>query len=407
MPSVIQFQRVSKKFKLSVSRPRSFQEMMVSRRIRAGSEEFWALKDVSFEIQRGETVGLIGPNGTGKSTVLKLINRIIEPTSGRVSAHGRVAGLLELGAGFHPDLTGRENILLNASVLGIPRQVVKRQMDDIIDFADIGSFIDVPVRNYSSGMAMRLGFAITTTLEPEILLIDEILAVGDHSFQRKCLDRLDALRDQGATILFVSHSLDQVQRLCRRAIWMARGEIRVDGDAESVIGMYLDAENPSEVRRFLPQVSVDGGGSTRWGTYQAEITAIELLDRDGQPRSSFMTGDYFRVRMHYQTQLPVSQPAFGLAIYRSDGLHLNGPNSVMEGFDIPAIDGCGYVDYAIDSLPLAAGRYELTVAIYNCDSTVAHDHHHRLYSFEVQNRRSRREEGVVHIPASWQHVSQG
>ncbi len=407
MPPVIQFHRVSKKFKLSPSRPRSFMEMVVNRRVRAGSEEFWALKDISFEIKPGETVGLIGPNGTGKSTVLKLISRIIEPTSGRISTHGRVAGLLELGTGFHPDLSGRENILLNASVLGIPRQVVKRQIDDIIELADIGSFIDVPVRNYSSGMAMRLGFAITTTLEPEILLIDEILAVGDHSFQRKCLKRLDALRHQGVTILFVSHSLDQVQRLCRRAIWMARGEIRADGDAESVIGMYLDAENPSEVRRFLPQVSVDSDGSTRWGTYQVEITAIEFLDRDGRPRSSFVTGDHFCVRMHYQTQVPVSEPTFGLAIYRSDGLHLNGPNSVMGGLDVPAIDGCGYVDYAIDSLPLAPGRYELTVAIYNSDSTVAHDHHHRLYSFEVEDRRLHREEGVVHIPAAWRHFANG
>jgi len=406
MAPVIEFRHVSKRFKLNPFRARSFMDIFVNRRLRANAEEFWALKDVSFEIAPGETVGVIGTNGAGKSTVLKLVNRIVEPTSGRVSTHGHVAGLLELGAGFHPDLSGRENILLNASVLGIPRQVVKRQMDDIIDFADIGSFIDVPVRNYSSGMAMRLGFAITTTLEPEILLIDEILAVGDHSFQRKCLNRLDALRDQGVTILFVSHSLDQVQRLCRRAIWMARGEIRADGDAESVIGMYLDAENPSEVQRFLPRVRMDSEGSTRWGTFQAEITTIEFLDRDGQPRSSFTSGDYFCVRMHYQTQVPVSEPAFGLAIYRSDGLHLNGPNSVMEGLDVPSIDGCGYVDYTIDSLPLAAGRYELTVAIYNRDSTIAYDHHHRLYAFEVRERGSTREEGIVHMPARWRHVPQ-
>jgi hypothetical protein len=150
---------------------------------------------------------------------------------------------------------------------------------------------------------------------------------------------------------------------------------------------------------------VESDGSARWGTYQAEITAIELLDREGQPRSSFVTGDHFCVRMHYQTQVPLSEPTFGLAIYRSDGLHLNGPNSVMEGLHIPAIDGCGYVDYTIDSLPLAAGRYELTVAIYNRDSTVAHDHHHRLYAFDVQDRHLRREEGVVHIPAAWRHFA--
>jgi ABC-type polysaccharide/polyol phosphate transport system ATPase subunit len=181
MTTAIQLDRVSKKFKLNTARPRSFFEMVVQRNVREPAQEVWVLRDVSLTIGRGEVVGLIGPNGTGKSTILKLINRIIEPSSGRVKTAGRVASLLELGAGFHPDLTGRENILLNAAVLGIPRHVVKSQMDAIIDFAEIGSFIDVPVRNYSSGMAMRLGFAITTTLESDILLIDEILAVGDRA----------------------------------------------------------------------------------------------------------------------------------------------------------------------------------------------------------------------------------
>jgi len=206
-------------------------ETIVRRRARGIAGEFWALSDVSFAAEPGETVGLIGANGSGKSTVLKLITRIIEPSQGRIAARGRVASLLELGAGFHPDLTGRENVFLNASVLGISRQTVRRQMDAIIDFAQIGEFVDVPVRNYSSGMAMRLGFAITTTFDPDILLIDEILAVGDHAFQRKCLDRLESLRRAGVTILFVSHAMDQVQRLCRRAIWLAKGELRADGDS--------------------------------------------------------------------------------------------------------------------------------------------------------------------------------
>ena len=405
MTPAIRFHRVGKKFKLSPSRPRSFQQILVDRRLRAPAEEFWALKDVSFEIQPGETVGLIGANGSGKSTILKLISRIIDPSAGEVTSTGRIAGLLELGAGFHPDLTGRENIYLNASILGIPRSVIKRHVDEIVGFAEIGSFIDVPVRNYSSGMAMRLGFAITTMLDPEILLIDEILAVGDHSFQRRCLERLDALRAQGITTIFVSHSLEQVQRLCRRAIWLAGGQVRADGDAEAVVGMYLHAEAASEMGRHSAHVRSGREGVNRWGTYQAEITRVELLDGQGRPRQLFMTGDSFRIRMYYRTRTPIVEPAFGLAIYRNDGLHVNGPNTLMEGFDIPAIDGCGYVDYAIEHLPLVPGRYELTVAIYNQDATVAHDHHHRLYVFEVYNRPTQWEMGVVHIPARWQHVS--
>jgi ABC-type polysaccharide/polyol phosphate transport system ATPase subunit len=405
MIPAIQFQHVSKKFRLNLSRPRSFIDVVVNRRLRTDANEFWALKDISLDIQPGETVGLIGSNGAGKSTLLKLITRILEPSSGTVTAYGRVASLLELGAGFHPDLSGRENIFLNASILGIPRQVVKRQMDSIVDFADIGPFIDVPVRNYSSGMAMRLGFAITTTLEPEILLIDEILAVGDQSFQRKCLERLDTLRTQGMTTLFVSHSLDQVRRLCPRAIWMSHGQVYADGDADPVIGAYLDVASPSNIGRHMPPRQVEGDNTNRWGTYQAEITAVELLDEHDQPRQVFACGGFFRVRMHYQTQVPVVEPAFGLAIYRGDGLHLNGPNSVIEGVHIPRIDGHGHVDYNVEHLPLAVGQYELSVAIYNRDSTIAHDHHQRLYRFEVQDRRSAREDGIVHLPATWRHVS--
>ena len=405
MTPVIQFQNVSKKYNLSRFRPRSFQEAVVNQRIRAESDEFWALRGVNLEVNLGETVGLIGPNGAGKSTALKLVNRIIEPSSGQVTARGRIASLLELGAGFHPDLSGRENIFLNASILGISRRIVQRQMDGILDFADIGSYIDVPVRNYSSGMAMRLGFAITTMLDPEILLIDEVLAVGDHNFQRKCLDRLDTLRARGVTILFVSHGLDQVQRLCQRAIWMEHGAVRADGEAESVIGLYLDAANQSDLLRRAPTVKLDGEHKQRWGTFQAEITAVEFLDRQDQPRQLFARGDFFRVRIRYRTQTPLIEPAFGLAIYRNDGLHINGPNTVADGLNVPGLDGCGYVDYTIEQLPLAPGRYELTVAIYNRDSTLAHDHQHRMYEFQVQDRRLMREEGIVHLPAVWQHVA--
>ncbi|HLF27033.1 MAG TPA: ABC transporter ATP-binding protein [Anaerolineae bacterium] len=404
MTPAIQFQRLSKKFKLNPTRARSFQERLVRWRAGSATQEFWVLQDINFEIQPGETVGLIGPNGSGKSTLLKLISRIIDPSSGKVTTHGRIASLLELGAGFHPDLSGRENIFLNASILGIPRPVIRRCLDDILDFAQVGPFIDVPVRNYSSGMAMRLGFAITTTLDPDILLIDEILAVGDHNFQRKCFDRLETLRARGVTTVLVSHTLEQVQQLCRRAIWLDKGRVRADGDAEAVISMYLDAERASGYRRYLPKIKRGMEGITRGGTYQAEIVAVELLDAQGQPREIFETGEFFCLRIHYCTQAPVTDPAFGMAFYRSDGLHLNGPNTAAAGLRIPVIDGQGYIDYIVEQLPLTTGRYEIAISIHSSDLATGYDYHHRLYSFDVRDRRAHPELGVVHISARWRHA---
>jgi lipopolysaccharide transport system ATP-binding protein len=396
----VRFDNVSKKFSLDINRPRSLQEMFVQRRIRAEAEWFWALRDISFTIEPGEHLGLIGSNGSGKSTLLKLISRVIRPTTGSITTHGRVAGLLELGTGFHPDLTGRENIFLNASILGISRAEIKRQMDGIIDFADIGPFIDVPVRNYSSGMVVRLGFAITTALQPEILLIDEVLAVGDQNFQRKCIARLEDLQTQGVTLLLVSHSLGQIRELCDRAIWIAQGVMKADGDTDLVSGEYSNAQLATEKK--LTVVETD---QNRFGTRQAEITRVELLGTDGTPPLFFTSGDTFRLRLHYHTHERIEWPTFGLAFYRRDGAHVNGPNSVKDGYEIPCLDGTGSVDYVIDHLPLNPGRYELTVAIYNYDSTVAIDHHHRLYPFEVRSRTGWNEEGVVHIPAQWQHTA--
>lgn len=411
MTPAIRFDHVSKKFDLERARARSLQELVVQRRARrqaddGGSDKlFWALRDVSFDLQPGEHLGLVGANGSGKSTLLKLISRVIEPTSGRVETRGRVAGLLELGTGFHPDLTGRENIFLNASILGIPRAEIKRRLDDIIDFADIGPFIDVQVRNYSSGMVVRLGFAITTALSPDILLIDEVLAVGDAAFQRKCFDRLEELRAQDVTLVFVSHSMELVQRLCKRALWIDDGLVQLDGDAAVVGGKYLDAQQPAKMARHAPSSTPDKPAVTaRWGSYQAEITRVELLDAAGRQPAIFKTGDFFRLRMHYRAHTRVDTPTFGIAMYRRDNVHVNGPNSVSEGCHIPFIEGEGYVDYVVDHLPLNDGQYELTVAIYNRDSTTAHDHQHRQYKFEVRAPGRWREEGVIHIPAVWQHT---
>ncbi len=234
---VIKFQNVSKQFKLSQLPVRSLQDMFVFSRNKEmrGRRHFWALEDISFDIFPGETVALVGRNGSGKSTILKLISRIIEPTGGQITVNGRLAALLELGAGFHPDLTGRENIYLNGSILGLGRKVMHTKIDEIIEFAGIGDFIDVPVRNYSSGMQMRLGFSVAVHVEPEVILVDEVLAVGDYSFQLKCLDRIRVMQDQGVTILFVSHDFKAVEDLCSRAIWLEGGHCEDDGPVSEIL----------------------------------------------------------------------------------------------------------------------------------------------------------------------------
>ena len=403
MSPAVHFDNVSKKFSLDVARPRSLQEVFVRRRARSDADSnFWALKDVSFSIEPGERVGLVGANGSGKSTLLKLVSRVIQPTSGKVTVHGRVAGLLELGTGFHPDLTGRENIFLNASILGIPRRQISRQLDGIIDFADIGPFIDVQVRNYSSGMVVRLGFAITTALQPDILLIDEVLAVGDQDFQRKCMDRLEELQSQGVTLMLVSHAMSQVQKLCRRAIWIEDSLVQLDGDVDVVTRHYENAHLPPAV---VQQESTTGPVTlNRWGTFQAEITKVELLNRDGEAPAYFVSGELFCMRLHYIAHQRVELPAFGMAFYTPEGAWLNSPNSYHEKCDIPYIEGEGYVDYTLDALPLNEGTYELTAAIYDHKITYAIDHHHRLYPIHVVHRADYSEQGAAHFPATWTHV---
>ena len=241
MSEIIRFERVSKKFSLHRERPRSFQEQLiyVFQRKYTPSETFWALQDISFTVDRGESVGLIGPNGAGKSTILKLIARILQPTSGHIWVDGRVGVLLELGAGFHPDLTGRENIFLNGSILGLSRPDIRRKMDDIVAFADVDQFIDVPVKHYSSGMYVRLGFSVAVHASPEVLLIDEVLAVGDQGFQIKCVEKIGELQRRGVTILWASHDLNMTQSLCTRVIWIESNRVLMDDMPGPTVTAYL------------------------------------------------------------------------------------------------------------------------------------------------------------------------
>ncbi len=399
MSVAIRFEKVSKKFTLHHERARSFQELALHlfRRDRRSREEFWALRDVSFAVERGETVGLVGPNGAGKSTVLKLVSRIIEPTSGRIEVNGRVGALLELGAGFHPDLTGRENIYLNGSILGLSRAEIRRKLDEIVAFAELERFIDVPVKHYSSGMYVRLGFSVAVHTDPEILLVDEVLAVGDAAFQRKCLERIDDLRRQGVTILFVSHSPEIVQSICSRAVWLDQGRLVTDGPADMVVARYLDHTWAAQDGRLQ---TADGGGR-RWGSGRVRITAVRLLDGEEKERHQFRTGEPLVVEIRYRASERVERPVFGLAIHRGDGVHITGPNTQLAGLEIPAVKGEGTVTYAVPALPLLEGLYYISVSAHNWEDTEMYDYHDRAYPFRVLSGGGERY-GMVTLMGRWE-----
>ncbi len=398
MSDAIVFESVSKRFILphELKQPRAASWWSRARRRGEWKETFWALRDVSFVIEKGESVGLVGVNGSGKSTILKLIVNILSPTSGRIRSHGRIAALLELGAGFHPDLSGRENVYLNGSILGLNRKEMDRIFDAVVDFAEMERFIDAPVKFYSSGMYMRLGFAIAVHVQPDILLVDETLAVGDQAFQAKCLTRIHEIKRQGVTILLVSHSLDAVSDLSTRALWMDQGRVREDGRVNHVVESYL-----SEVIR---KERVDAHAATgRWGSGEAEITRVEFVNGCGEPTSEFKTGQAFAARIHYRAEQRVPSPMFGVAIHREDGLHVNGPNTVFSDQHIEAIEGDGVVEYVVPALLLLDGNYFFTAAIYDQAGIHAYDHHHMRYTFSVVPGGVKERYGAFYIPSRWEH----
>lgn len=398
MTIAIRFDNVSKKFKLHHQRARSIQEMWVSLIHRPPKimeeRELWVLKNVNFDITKGESVAFVGPNGTGKSTSLKLISGILFPNTGMIEVNGRIGALLELGAGFHIDLTGRENIYLNGSVLGLSRSQIEKRMDTIIEFSELEKFIDIPVKHYSSGMFMRLGFSIAVHTDPDILLVDEVLAVGDATFQRKCMERIGQLKQQGVTILLVSHDIKSVRQVCDRVIWMEKGKILADGDTESVIQKYLwhAFSSGQEVGKSDNQ--------NRWGSGEVEITGVVFLDANGQPQTNFYSGQPFTIQINYRTSQKIEKPVFGMAIHRSDGTHITGPNTKFSGLQIDAIQGEGSVTYRVEKMPLLEGVYYVSVAVHDWEDMKMYDYHDSMYPFYMLSSSSERY-GMITLHGEW------
>lgn len=398
MKPIIRFEQVSKSFTLQKNQPKTIQESLVNfGRAKRSAQVLHALRDVSFDIEAGQCLGIVGRNGSGKSTTLKLVTRILRPDKGRILVGGRVSALLELGAGFHPDLTGRENIFLNGAVLGLSHAETTHAFDSIVAFAELEAFIDMPVKHYSSGMYMRLGFSVAIHVRPEILIVDEVLSVGDQAFQAKCIERIYEMKRQGVTILMVSHHLDTLRKLCTQLLWIQDGHVRHYGDTTDVASRYNQYMN-EKLGIGLHDV---GGSFKRWGNGEVAITAVRFLDQHGQAQTQFLTGERITVEIAYHAYKPVPNPEFGLAFYHQDGTHINGPNSRAGGLQTGTIEGAGIVRYEIEALPFLPSRYMVTVAIHDSRFSLAYDYHEHAYSFEVVPGGTEEMHGLIELPASW------
>jgi ABC-type polysaccharide/polyol phosphate transport system ATPase subunit len=381
----IEVHDVSKRFRLYKDRSSSLKER-VTRLRRNVYDDYWALKDVSFSVPRGSTFGLIGHNGSGKSTLLRLMAGIHRPTKGKVRVDGRVSALLELGAGFHPELTGRENIYLNGSILGLNRKTINTKIDEIVEFAGLGEFIDTPVKIYSSGMFVRLGFSVAVHVDPDILIIDEVIAVGDEDFQRRCFDHLYRLRSNGSTIVMVTHSLNLVQQMCDNAAWLDHGELKALGAAPDVVHDYLDQVNVVEAERIesheADSASIEVEADSAHGLLK--LPKIEFLDRDGKPTVVAVPRQPLTVRIHWVANVPIEEPLFSFAVENESGVYVANPGMRATSAPGEPLQGEGYVDYLIDELVLGPGQYTFSIAAHDHSGTTVLDKRERFATLRVQ-----------------------
>ena len=398
--AAVRLDGLGKRFRLTHDRNWTLKATMLAGH-RTRYEEFWALRGVDLEVPHGSTFGIIGGNGSGKSTLLKVLAGILRPDEGTATVDGRLSALLELGAGFHPELTGRENVYLNGAILGFTSREIRRRFDDIVGFAELDRFIDEPVRNYSSGMYVRLGFSVAIHVEPEILLVDEVLAVGDHSFQKRCLDRFAQLKAEGRTIILVSHDLDMVGWLCENTAWIQQGSLQAVGPSAEVIGQFLDGadDEPASAAGSAPGVpsaSPPARGTTgRFGGLGPDdlVRAVELVDPNGHRTESVGSGRPVRLRVRVDAGRAPGPVTVALGLYRADGTHVASINSgaTARGADGDTVD----VDYAIDALAVQPGTYELSVALHDDTMRKVFERHTHLVRFEVEATDGSQQNGLV------------
>jgi ABC-type polysaccharide/polyol phosphate transport system ATPase subunit len=398
----LRLDKVSKRYRVRQSASPSGGRGSLRRRLQAlvpRSDEFWALQDVSFEVARGETLGIIGHNGAGKSTILKLLSSVTAPTSGEITITGQLSALIEVGSGFHPELTGRENIYLSGSILGMRRREIADKLERIIDFAGVREFIDTPVKHYSSGMYVRLGFSIAAHLEPDILLLDEVLAVGDAAFQVKCIDRINELHSRGKTIVFISHDLAAVERLCSRVLLLNHGRVVADGSPRDVIGKYEDVGaryNPSD-RQAVAEANL---------TREAEITSVGCYDGEDRAVVALRTGEATTVRVSYVAHESITDAIIEVFVFAivngSYGAWCQLTTAGQDGRGMPLDVGPGTVEFQIDELGFLPGMYYISATIIHADHVRGIDWQHQCLTLRVDRGKLIR--GNFYMPHRWRRI---
>jgi lipopolysaccharide transport system ATP-binding protein len=409
MSRPIVVENLGKRFRrLDPHKPQTLQETVLKLFQRTPAEHFWGLRNVSFTVSAGRMTGIIGHNGAGKSTLLRLIGGVGRPEEGTVQTHGQIGALLDLGAGFHPDLTGRENVFVSGVIAGLTRRQVEKRLDSIVEFAELEAFIENPLRTYSSGMQMRLGFAVAAHIEPEILLIDEVLAVGDVVFQQKCLDRIAQFKAEGSTILLVSHDTSSVRQLCDEVIWLRQGRLIAHGPADVVVDQYV-AEMTAETKRRTPAdrppVHTPAGielrvNESRFGSLEMEIVAVRLLDATGLPVTELEAGDSLRIELEYRAAEPIDAPIFGVTISAEDGFICYDTSTAVANLTLPTIQGQGRILLQLDRLDLNGGSYYVDVGVYEREWAYAYDYHWHVYPLHIQ--RNGGDKGILRPPHHWE-----
>jgi len=411
MSAVITVEKLSKQYRIGHAKQDTTLRESLSNlltmaflRNKSQQETIWALRDVSFSMERGESVGIIGRNGAGKSTLLKILSKITYPTSGAVRVNGKVAALLEVGTGFHQELTGRENIYMNGSILGMRKKEVDGKLEAIIEFSGVEKFLDTPIKRYSSGMRLRLGFAVAAHLDPDIMIVDEVLAVGDAAFQKKCMNAMENLRAGARSVLFVSHNLAAVENLCRRCIWIDGGQVRMDGESRAVIEAYMGSMTGTEtVSADLDEVQ------NRRGNGKIRYRAVEFLSPEGTSQRVVRSGDRVTMRFHYSVSEAIAFPSFGFRMYTDMGTLVTDTSTWHHGIAIPLLEpGEGHLDLEIDCLNLLPAKYTISLWLTDMVGGVVYDNVEQGVTLEVETAdiyHSGREIdnrcGIVFFPQKW------
>ncbi len=389
---VIKVDHLCKTFRIPHERRNTLFENLVGLFSPNSYETFPVLNDINIDVERGECIGIIGDNGSGKSTLLKIIAKILRPTSGSLKVCGKLTPFLELGVGFQPDLSVRENIFIYATMMGLPKKIIDERIDDVINFAGLERFEDAKLKNLSSGMQVRLAFSTAIQTDPDILLVDEVLAVGDMEFQQKCFDVFNRYRNEGVTILFVSHDLMAVRRYCDRTLLLENGKQKAFGETAEVLDRYIYCKSPSEKSAAI-------GLSKRWGNGKVRITEVEFLDMHGEKKERFGSMDPMTVKIKYNASDDISDITFGIAIYSENGHHLFGTNTKIKEIPLKVSRGEGQIDLVIEHIPLLSGKFLLSPAAQSLDYSTTYDWIDKQYHFYVVPKSA--DAGIIAFPCKW------